>query len=216
MKKRITFISTVIATVILFSGCASMSTMQTAKTTEKGEIGYSFGGGYVNTEMPLGETDTLSLKAPILEAGARYGVSENFDVGGKITIIGTAVADAKYQFIGDKNSKFAGSAGLGLGYMSVESGETESKIFDLMVPAYFSYHPADWLAVYSSPKYVYRINSYDTNGETASQTNHWYGVGGGMRIGKKTGVFLEYTYFGNSEFDEPFSQVNAGIGIRIK
>lgn len=212
MKK----IATLFLGVVFLSGCASMSTMQTARTTKKGEFGYSFGGGYVSTEMPIEGVDTMNVNAPLLEAGARYGVTENLDVGGKITIIGTAVADAKYQFLGDQESKIAGSAGLGVGYLSMESGDTESKLYDLMVPAYFSYHPADWLSIYTSPKYVFRINSYNSDSETGTETNHWYGAGAGLRIGKNTGVFLEYTYFGNTEYEKPFSQINAGIGIRIR
>ncbi len=212
MKKIIAFI----LGVVLLSGCASMSTMQTARTTNEGEVGYSFGGGYVSTEMPIEDVDTLSINAPMLEVGARYGVNDKLDVGGKITIIGTAVADAKYQFLGDKESKVAGSAGFGIGYLSMESGDTKSNLYDLMVPAYFSYHPAEWLSFYTSPKYVFRLNAYDSGEETGSEASHWYGAGAGMRIGKKTGVFIEYTYFGNTEYEDPFSQINAGIGIRIK
>jgi len=133
MKK----VFTVLASVILLSGCASMSTMQTARTTPQGELGYSVGGGYVNTEMPIEGVDTISFKAPMLEVGARYGVTDKLDVGGKLTIIGTAVADAKYQFLGDRESKVAGSAGLGVGYLSMESGNTTSNLYDLMVPTYF-------------------------------------------------------------------------------
>jgi len=166
--------------------------------------------------MPVEGVDTIGFKAPMLEVGAGYGVTDKMDVGGRLTIIGTAVIDAKYQFLGDRESKFAGSAGLGVGYLSMESGSTTSNLYDLMVPAYFFYHPGEWLSIYTSPKYVFRINAYDADGETATQTNHWYGAGAGLRIGKKTGVFIEYTYFGNSEFDEHFSQINAGIGIRIQ
>jgi hypothetical protein len=200
----------------LLSGCASMSTMQTARTNDKGQFTGFFGGGAVNSDLALGELDTISISAPFLEVGGRYGVSDKLDVGLKLAIIGTAVADAKYQFLGTKESKFAGSIGLGLGYLSVSSDDSKSKIFDVMTPAYFSYHPNDWFSLYTSPRYVLRINSYTTETDaTGSSTSNWYGVTGGMRIGRKFAFLGEYSYFKNDEIDTPFSQITAGFGFTL-
>ena len=198
-----------------------MSTMQTARTTEKGEFGYGFGGGVIRTDIALGDVDTISLNAPFMEIGARYGITDKLDLGAKLTLIGTATVDAKYQFLGDGESKLAGSAGFGLGYLSISSesnGNTsESKIFDLMVPVYFSVHPADWFAVYASPKYVFRINSYNSSNDVSgSSTSSWYGVTTGIRLGKRVGFLAEYSYFGNSEISIPLSQITGGIAIGIR
>lgn len=201
---------------IILSSCASMSSLQTARTTPVGEFGYGVGGGYVKSEIQLGETDsTQNLNAPFVEVSTRYGLTDKLDVGARLTIIGTGVVDAKYQFLGDQESVFAGSAGLGLGHLSINSGDTKSRIYDVMVPLYFSVHPTEWFSAYASPRYVYRINSYTTGEEKGSSSTHWYGATGGIRVGKKFGAFLEYSRFGNSDESTPFSQVTGGISIGI-
>jgi len=207
---------TVLFGIFLLSGCASMSTMQTGRTTEKGDLGFGFGGGTVNSELALGELDTLDIKAPFLEVSSRYGITDKLDVGAKLTLIGTAVADAKYQFLGDHESLVAGSAGFGIGYLSITSGDSESKIFDLMTPVYFSLHPTEWFSIYCSPKYVLRINSYTDGVESGSGSSHWYGVTGGARLGKRTAFLVEFSSFANSEVDIPFTQVTAGVAIGIR
>ncbi len=200
----------------LVSGCISMSTMQTARTNDKGQFTGFIGGGAVNSDLVLGELDTISISAPFLEVGGRYGINDKLDVGLKLAIIGTAVADAKYQFLGTKESKFAGSIGLGLGYLSIESGDSKSKIFDVITPAYFSYHPTDWLSLYTSPRYVLRINSFTTATEkTGSSTSNWYGATGGLRIGRKVAFLGEYSYFKNNEINTPFSQITAGFTFTL-
>jgi hypothetical protein len=223
-KKTLNMISLTGMAVVLalfFSGCASMSTMQTARTTNKGEFGGGGGMGYVNTKIPLGtdtagNTTSINLKAPFMEGSARYGITDNLDLGVKLTIIGTATMDAKYQFIGDKTSLFAASAGFGLGYLSISSGDSKSNVYDIMVPFYASVHPAEWFAVYVSPKYVLRLNSYTENAKSGFSNSHWYGGTGGLKFGKKTSFMIEYSYFRNSAMSEvPFSQVTAGLTFNI-
>ncbi len=216
IKLSLNSVSTAVILAILLSSCVSMSTMQTARVTEKGEVGYGFGGGMVNSEIPIGTLDTLSIGAPFLEASARYGLTDKLDVGAKLTIIGTSSVDAKYQFLGDNKSLIAGSIGLGAGYLSITNDETESVIVDLMVPAYFSIHPVDWLSLYCSPKYLYRINGYTSNGVTGFSNSHIYGATAGIRLGKKFAFLAEYSYFGNSQMALPLTQVTCGIAIGIK
>ena len=205
------------AGIILFlSSCASMSMMQTARTTEKGKLGTSYGGGVVQSELILGTSDTLDLNAPFAEVGARYGITDNLDAGLKLTLIGTGVADVKYQFIGDSESVFAGSVGLGVGYLSIESGSSKSSIYDLMVPAYFSVHPTDWLGIYAGPRYVFRINSYNTDQESDTGTSHWYGGTAGIRLGGRVAFLGEFSYFGTSNQDTPLTQITGGLSIGIR
>ena len=198
-----------------------MSTMQTARTVGKGEFGVGFGGGTVNSEIALGDADTIDVSAPFLEVGARYGVTEKLDLGLKLTLIGTSVLDAKYQFIGDGESKFAGSVGLGAGYLGISSGDARTNIVDIIVPTYFSFHPNQWISLYASPKYILRINSYETvdqNDMTVndSQSSSWYGATGGIRLGKRVAFLAEYSYFANSLDIAPLGQITAGIAIGIR
>lgn len=205
-----------IATVALFASCASMSTMQTARTTHKGEFATGFGGGYVKTDVEIGTLDTISIAAPFMEIGGRYGITDKLDVGAKLTLIGTAGVDVKYQFLGDKESMFAAAVGGGLGYLSISSGDSESNLIDLQIPVYLSLHPTEWLSIYASPKYVMRNNFWKSSSTTGNDMSHWYGATGGLRLGRGTAFFAEYSYFGNSAINKPFSQFTVGVGIKIR
>lgn len=203
--------------VILFTSCASMSTMQTARTTAKKDFELSYGIGHIETKIPLSATDTAKIDGKFLEMGGRYGIGEKLDMGLKLTIIGTMVLDAKYQFIGNQKSKFASSIGFGIGYMNLSSGGTKANLFDLVTPVIISYHPADWLGIYSSAKYVYRINTYKQELSNSDNINsQWYGFTGGFRFGKRFGFLAEYTYFKCTEQTEAFSQITLGVSILLR
>jgi hypothetical protein len=211
-------ISTVIIPLlilILFSSCASMSTMQTARTTDKNKFAYIVGLSVVKTDIPIGTIDTIKINAPVVDLGVRYGVTDKLDVGAKISIIGTATIDVKYQFLGDKTSKIAGSIGLGGGYISLQINASKIHLYDFMLPVYFSYHPTNWLGLYCCPKYVFRItnNNDYINNTITNISSHWYGATGGIRIGKRIAFLAEYSYFGTSQLTEPFSQISGGISI---
>ncbi len=214
--KRFGWHGMVIGTIVVLQSCASMSTMQTARTTEKGEVGFGFGGGFVQADIAQGKSDTIKIKAPFVEVGGRYGITDKLDIGAKLTLIGTAVLDGKYQFLGDHESKVAGSVGLGFGYLGIESGNSKSTMYDIMTPVYFSYHPADWFSIYASPKYVFRINTYSNDKTSGSGSSHWYGVTSGVRFGKRFGFLMEYSYFKNSEYSKPLSQVTGGFVFGIR
>lgn len=209
----------VIATAfgVILSACASMSTMQTARTTEQGEFAYSVGVGQVQTEADLFDT-TVTIKMPMIEIAGRFGIIENLDAGFKMTLIGTFVGDVKYQFYGDNSSLLAASGGFGLGRLTMTSGVFENKTTDLMFPVFASVHPTDWIGVYMSPKYIFRLNK-STNTETKeseSFNSHWYGATMGVRLGRENALFAEYSLFANNVSDFNFKQINVGVGFKIR
>jgi hypothetical protein len=225
MKTRnlLSFVLKSMTLSVFISGCASMSTMQTARTTDKGRFGGGFGGGAVTASIPNGPSKDSARKfsLPFVEMGARYGLTDKWDIGAKLTLIGTATLDTKYMIIGDNNStKFAGSVGLGVGYLSFSSGsgtdKSNSRNVDLMIPFYFSYHPLSWLAIYTSPRYVYRTSSYNNPNSSGSGNSNWYGITGGLRLGKKSAFLIECSYFGTDATTIPFTQVTAGFAFGIK
>jgi hypothetical protein len=210
--------------IYMLPSCVSMTSLQTARTMEKGEFGGGFGGGMVNAEINSG-TETFDLKAPFMEASARYGITDKLDAGAKITLIGTSGLDVKYQFLGDKQSLLAGSVGTGFGYLSLSSGSgdniSKSVITDINVPVSFSIHPKEWFAFYASPRYTLRLNSYNNtvNGvdDKGSSNSNWYGITTGIRLGKKVGFLVEYSYYLNdTDGTPPLTQFAAGLAIGIR
>jgi len=203
---------------MLLQSCISNKAFQTARVTPQGEKGWGMGvalpkADFFDTNADGEIIDTTSLGGFAGEFFFRTGIAENLDVGVNLTLLGTSGADIKYQFLGDAESKIAGSVGAGFGYLSFSSGEGDSEssssIIDITIPTYFSYHPSSAIGVYVSPKYIFR--------KADSNSSNFGGVAG-LRIGgERNGLFLEYGYLKSS--DDNYSdqtQFNIGFGIGIR
>lgn len=183
MMNRIKIILFLGLTALLASGCINVASLQTAQTLDPGQSELTVGGGlYVDAET--GDS------APAATFQYRRGIVENFDVGARATILGTAGIDGKYRFV-DADG-FALAAGLSVGYLSfsVGSGEAEASttFIDTMVPLFASYDINEYFAVYLSPKYVLRT-TLPSEGDTDFSNN--LGGTGGIKIGDGFGVYLE-------------------------
>ena len=196
--------------ISIFTGCASLSTMQTARVTEKGKFDYLVDGG----SAIYGDMSTKPY--PIAEFGLRYGITDHLDMGFKISTSTISILDLKYQFLGDKNSKFAGSIGLGGGIAMGIADSRVSFIYDTMLPIYFSYHPTDWLSLYCSPKYILQKMDDTSDYEKYNTTfKHYYGASTGIRIGKRIAFLAEYSLFGNYPTNTAVlnSQITCGLAF---
>lgn len=217
MKTQFNFLAALaIICSIMLSSCVSMTSMQTARTLGQGNKEIAVGGSRVSYEF-ASTIDTFEAKTITGEIDGRYGITDKLDAGFKISIIGTTGGYAKYQFLGDQESTFAGSAGIGLGFLTIESGDGEfaakSKTTDFSIPLFFSYHPNDWIGIYTSPRYTLRnIKNSDVSGSESS-TSHWYGATAGVRLGKRIAPFIEYSVFNSADATRPLSQITGGISI---
>lgn len=203
----------------LTTGCINMSTLQTAKALDPGKQRVLVGGGYyaspsVDADASESTGSDVSLALPYMEIGYRRGIVDKLELGAKVTIPGTAGLDAKYQLV--NAGKFAVAAGLGAGYLKLESGDegmkTSTKLIDAIVPAYISYDVAKPFAVYASPKYVMRYaQSTDSDGMTSSGLSHLVGATVGTRIGNGIGLFLETSYMKDLKSSFDSFQVNGSL-----
>lgn len=84
----------------MFSGCASVSTMGLARTLNKGAaqgwVGPSGGGVIALPASPSGTAQTFGY--PLIEGGGRIGITDHFELGGKIGFSGIG-AEAKIAFL---------------------------------------------------------------------------------------------------------------------
>lgn len=209
-----------LAVVACMSSCVSMSTMQTARTTDPGDFVYGSGVGFVSTEMEFSDT-TITVGMPMVETYARVGITEKLDAGFRYTIPGSIVLDGKYMVYGDQESTLAVSAGAGIGYMSMELNDYQNRMLDFIIPAYATVYPTSWLALYASPKYILRSSTkqeIDLPDTKERSMEHWYGSSVGIRLGKedwKNNIFIEYNYFGSTA-GNPLTQIMLGVGFGIK
>jgi hypothetical protein len=201
--------------LLLMTACASMSSMQTGEVLEDGKTQWTVGGGTYNskafsTAVEKDENNVLEdVNLPYLEASYRMGLGNKFDVGAKLTLIGTMVADGKYQFY--DGEAFDASIGLGLGYMSIEteSNDVKSKttIVDVMVPAYLSYKATETITPYISPRYILR----NISGEGDSGSASLIGATAGLKAGNEWGGYFEYGYQKSLKNDFSAGQVNVAL-----
>jgi len=207
-----------VVSLTIAAGCVNMSTLQTAKALDPGKQRILVGGGYyaspsVNADASASTGSDVSLALPYMEIGYRRGIIDNLELGAKVTIPGTTGLDAKYQLV--SAGDFAVAAGLGASYLKISSTsngmETSTQLFDTIVPVYVSYDIAKPLAVYLSPKYVFRYASSVDPMETKTGTSNLVGATAGFRLGNTWGIFLESSYLKDvsSKFDS--FQVNGSI-----
>lgn len=225
MKRFALFLGILIFSASSFS-CISMSSLQTAEILKEGEGRVLLGAGHytspaVNKAVDELETATNTttksddLKLPYIEFGYRRGLSEIFELGFKYTFPGSLGLDGKLGLI--NTAKFDLALGLGVGYLTMESGESsttstsetkfKSTLIDFMVPLYASYRINESFALYTSPKYIVRsISTSETSSgvsTTSKGTQHFAGATVGTMIGSDKGVAIEVTYVKDqsSKFD---------------
>lgn len=188
------------------SGCANISTLQTARTVQGTR--FIVGGGYFqsprldSTASRVTTGTAKNLKLPYLELGTRTGIASNLDLGIRATLPGTLSVDGKYELYATR--QFAAAAGIGCGYLwlpvnfpsdfisgqaLVINKEKSMHIVDLMLPLYASFDFSQKFGVYVSPKYFLR-----TILGGAEENLHLAGASLGIRLGWRSGAFLEGSY----------------------
>lgn len=178
------------AICFLLSGCAQISSLQTAKTLEKEEIIVGFSAAaYGGRSENLGASEYVPAVLPHIEVFARQGLLKNFDAGLKISSGINIAVDGKYQLIGNTASDFAMAIGLAFEYQYVQSFETF--VSRQTLPIYFSYHPNPDFAVYAVPRFVHQFVS-DGDNSLFLGTN----LGIKKRINNRFSIIGEGSLFG--------------------
>ncbi len=212
MKLYTSFIAAL--TTLTLGACANMSALQTAETLEPGKGEFSVGAGYVNHKAILdGDSEAT---APYMEFQYRRGIIEKLDAGAKITLVGTAGVDAKYQIVESPTLDVA--IGTSLAYLTVSSGastsdgeirsssSSSSTIIDWTIPVYISSQVSDGLTLYTSPKYMLRAGAGDTL--------NVLGITGGAKWGQNSGIMLETTY--GKALGNPFQTLQFNAAFFVK
>ena len=199
------FISIQIGFIFIVAGygCMPVTSFQTARTVDPGSVYITHGGSLSGSGNVPENASSL-----ILESGIRIGLKEQFDCGFRYFFPGTFLGDVKYQYYDSPTA--AASIGLGTALTYDFNVLTAG---DIILPMYFSWHPNDYLSLYGVPKYLVRLE----NGQDYS----FFLCSMGIKIGKDSGVMLEYTLMernggGNVYFDEgSYRSYNNNIGIAL-
>lgn len=107
-------------TALLFGGCASYTTLQTARTLAPGKVQFGAGTAIIPSEGGIGV---------LPEFGGRLGVVHRFDIGAKYVLPSLVFADAKVQVLDARNEVPIDLAlDMGASHSSFESDDGDGSI----------------------------------------------------------------------------------------
>jgi hypothetical protein len=199
----------------LFSGCASLSGLQTAKTNGKDNAEIFFSANFNQTpDFDIDEDDDGEVFFfPNIELGGSYGVHEKVDIGIRMSTNLNILAEVKYQVVGDQESDFAAAVGAGVGAFGFIS--SVGGLYNFQIPMYTSYHPSDNFGIYLAPRYIGQFGTGDV-GDGDSNYLSYIGANTGFLWGKKTKFGVDIGYFGVSGAgDANTTLLQIGLGMKF-
>jgi hypothetical protein len=190
---------------LLLSGCPSLSTLQTPRTVPKGQTRFGIGAEAVGIS-----SDGDSITVPQFEFSARYGLTDDIDIGAKLYAIGVELG-LKYQFLrGPLDIAIAPAASYISVNTSVSGGSGEGadasvSVAHLHAPLLLGYNVSDSVTLGFGPKLLYVISTASVSSEDATDTV----TGDGLLVG---GFFSVPLRVGNAFWIAPEVNVYKPIG----
>ena len=205
--------------------CASISTLQTAKTTDAGKFDHVIALGSVKADIDTvsgveindDDLSSDSVSLPSAEYMIRYGINDSFDLGLRTTGFMHGL-DIKWNFV--ESESFLMSVGVGasiLGYtVNTGSEDLDVSAVDITPAIYMDLVFDEQTRFYLVPKMISRKVSI--TGRPDDKIN-LFGGSAGLKWGKTIGVFLEYTLMTGSyrplaateDNDVSIGQIAAGV-----
>jgi len=207
------FVALVTLALVVLTGCPSLSTMQTPATVPKGEVRFGIGLEGVGYSEKDSAGGTSTVAAPQFELNARYGVTDDIDIGAKLYLIGAEIG-GKYQFA---KGTFEAAVAPAASYISVSldsggSGGSDSfSVAYLHLPLLLGYKVTDSLELAFGPKALYAIatGSASDSMNQSSVTSSGFMAGGfgsiQLKIGKAFWLAPEVNVY------KPFTKGATGV-----
>ncbi len=178
MKKRF-FLSLALVSLLVFTGCYSLSTYQNADTVREGKFAGGIGVGV--TQLADSDPDTtvddivneFLADSQIVEFFLRYGLTENMDMGVKLSSLHLSL-DWKWRVLD-----------LGIFKIATDFGGVYTNLFSILTGwalfgnVIFDISPVDSISIYFGPKYQYTSLGF---GDQSFLDQHYYGVFIGFRF----------------------------------
>ncbi|MFT6036905.1 MAG: hypothetical protein ACI9XJ_002493 [Marivirga sp.] len=210
----------------LLISCFSLNTHQTARTLGTGEVSIQMINGFSGvptfTDDPNNAT---SVGFTGNQFQAALGVKDNLDVGVTLGINKLGFL-SKYQILGNRESKFALATGF-YAYRSFGNTIDFANMNAVEIPIFFSYHPAEWLSIYSNPMLTYfDIEDEGIIGvleEPFYQTGAYKGLSSGLIFevplenhGLRITTSLDMSWMSPLESNRYIFYTTMGVGIKFK
>ncbi|MEE2902717.1 MAG: hypothetical protein VYC39_10315 [Myxococcota bacterium] len=133
MKRTRIYFLAAASCLFLVYGCPSTSTLKSARTLDKGKLRFA-----VAPEYSVFSLGGEPLQNPQIELAARYGLTDNIEIGAKLWLPGLQ-ADVKYALLRseDMNSGWDLSINPGFGYIGGISGTATGEGSDLHILTFY-------------------------------------------------------------------------------
>ena len=205
--------------ITLLGSCFSINNFQSAKTLKKNQweagLGASGGTSFTLNADPadtLQGPDKIGLPLADVIVFGRYGLNDHVDIGLRLSALGDLGVDAKFMAIGNQESKFTLSPGVGLSTNIRFLGATN--LYQIEVPLHSSYNFSDKFAVFLTPRYIGQsadVILFDLGGG-------WLNYVGGS-VGAEFGNNIRFIIGGNYLRSLSFSELNnfnIGAGVKFR
>ncbi len=137
--------------IVFFTGCIPFLKMESGRTLSQGKSSI----GLSATSYTLSDGGS-GVTIADLQVRAKHGITDRLELGVGFSNIGFLMFDGKYQVIGDKNSNFALSLGLGADALifAFKSSRLTGVNSNLKVsfPIYMSMHPSEKFYFFLNPQ----------------------------------------------------------------
>ncbi|MEM8525864.1 MAG: hypothetical protein AAGG68_14580 [Bacteroidota bacterium] len=172
-----------------------------------------------------GFNEYFSLADLTYDAGMIYGVRDNLDLGAEFSILDQCrfTAFSKYQFVGDRESRYASSFGLELGTMlPLFQLGYETSFVQTSLLYYNSFYAAEKFSISLSPRYTfaYGIGKIDYNQYESifelEKRNHFLGYHFALTFGKYDQISFELSQFWHDRNFAQSCNLQLGIGVLFR
>jgi len=211
MNKQFNYLLAIVAIVFMASSCASLTGFEEGRSlgedNSESIVSINFTKApnlFEEIEEPAIDTLNTSVTFPNLEFSYKRGITDQLDVGGRISTNLNASTYLKYQVVGDKSSSFAFSPGL-------EFGTVLGSAYNVGIPLYASFYPTESVTVNVTPRFMYQ---FITGLETAGAT--YLGGNFGLLFGRKHKFGLDVGYYNVSTDGNSNALLTFGIGGKFR
>jgi len=141
--------------MIFFAGCIPFLKMESGRTLPRGKSSIGFSATSYNYSN---NRNTKYKWEPLFDfqVRAKRGITDRLELGVGLNNIGFFMFDGKYQVIGDKNSDFAMSLGLGADALFSQSRGIDKNL-KVSIPVYMSIHPSEKFYFFLNPQFSRQV-----------------------------------------------------------
>jgi hypothetical protein len=176
----------VLALLASSTGCASMSTMQTASTLGEGDLQVGLETAYQTVSVKY-----AGLSYPQMSVAVRYGVSDRVDIGGRIGQAGTEL-QAKF-LLTEPGAATAFSLAPTIGGFALGSGDADFASLHYQVPLLIGISTGGGSELVLGPKIHHWLLLGD--GSSGGMINAGATVGYALRLGERFALMPEVGVF---------------------